>query len=234
MSAEKQALPGHEQQPQEMLCPSCGRYVGGAGRCRYCGARSRKRLSLVVTRWAAVFLATVGLYLLYLMAINRDIEQVWVGEITPMMNFAYVRIAGVVDSEPRIFQRSGRVEGLRFDVDDGTGTLSVSAYRQQAEEIVAAGQVPRSGDQVEVVGSLSVSADDRTLLRLQSLEGLRIVRAETPAARIADLRPDHEGPVQISGEITDVRAPPPDSRAPWTIRIRDASGEAPVSFWQDV
>ena len=63
-----QPLPGHETQSEEMACPKCGRFVGAATKCPYCGAKVEKRMSLVALRWAAVLLSTVGLFLLYLSA----------------------------------------------------------------------------------------------------------------------------------------------------------------------
>ena len=83
MSNDKQALPGHETQSHEMNCTNCGRFVGAVSKCPYCGAKVEKRMSLVAVRWAAVLLATIGLFLLYLMAKYREIPVVKLGDGVP-------------------------------------------------------------------------------------------------------------------------------------------------------
>ncbi len=37
--AKDRPLPGHETQSDEMACPKCGRFVGAAVTCPYCGAK---------------------------------------------------------------------------------------------------------------------------------------------------------------------------------------------------
>ncbi len=227
-------LPGQQEQPPEILCPSCGHFVGALTRCPHCGARVTKRMSIRFFRYAALALGTVGLGLLYLMAIHREIPIIQIGNIRPMMNFAYVRIAGTVTGDARLFKEGDKVRTLRFMVDDGSGELMVTAYRAQAEALVAADRVPRVGDRVEVAGSLGVAADDNVVMRLQVPEHLFITRAEMPVTALADIGVGMVGTaVVVEGTISKVIAPRPQSRAPWTVLITDASGgEQPLTFWQ--
>ncbi len=228
-------LPGHEQQPGDITCSSCGRFVGALTRCPHCGARVTKRLSVRVTRYAAVVLATVGLGLLYLMAVHKEIPTIKIGEIKPTMNFAYVRVVGRVSSDARMFKQGGRVKSVRFEVDDGTGEIPVTAYAAQAKELVETKNIPRLGDQVSVAGSLSVSADERILMRLQSPKQLLIDRTELPVTPISELNEQNaEMGVVVEGMITDVRAPRQGSKAPWSIKLSDGTGEVDVSFWESV
>jgi ribosomal protein L32 len=46
-------------------CPSCGRFIGPAMSCPYCGADAAGRMPLRVCRWLAVLLGVGGLALLY-------------------------------------------------------------------------------------------------------------------------------------------------------------------------
>ena len=101
MTVNTQPLPGHETQSKEMNCPACGRFVGAVSKCPYCGAKVEKRMSLVAIRWAAVLLATIGLFLLYMMAKHREIPVVMLGNIKPTMNFGQIRVIGQVDSDAR-------------------------------------------------------------------------------------------------------------------------------------
>ncbi|NCC52325.1 MAG: hypothetical protein EOM20_14060 [Spartobacteria bacterium] len=224
-------LPGHDKQPDDITCASCGRFVGALTRCPHCGARVHKRMSVRACRYAAILLGTVGLFLLYLMSINKDIPIIKVSEITPMMNFAYVRIIGEVVSDPRIYRSGDRVESMRFEVSDGTGDIMVQAYRDIAQGLLAAGKIPRMGDNVEVIGSLNVS-EERMTLRLQSEVQLSINHVELPVTSIGALTPSTDGAVLIEGLITSVKEPRPNSRAPWAITVQDAGGEIEVSFWE--
>lgn len=228
-------LPGHEQQPDEIMCSSCGRFVGALTRCPHCGARVQKRLSIRVCRYAALVLGTVGLGLLYLMTTHREIPLVRIGDIRPSMNFAYVRVVGTVSSDARIFKEGDKPRSLRFMVDDGSGEISVTAYRSQAETLVSEDRVPRVGDRVEVAGALGMAADDSVVLRLQVPSQLMVTRSEVPITPLGVLAADQAGEsVRVEGTIVDVSPPRPGSRAPWTVKIRDPTGEGVLTFWEDV
>ncbi|MBN1269330.1 MAG: hypothetical protein JXB04_07075 [Kiritimatiellae bacterium] len=232
MSAD--TLPGQDKQSEGITCSSCGRFVGALTRCPHCGARVEKRMSVKFFRYAAVLLATVGLGFLYLMSTHKDVPVIKISEVSPMMNFAYVRVKGVVSGDVRVYKEGGRVQSLRFPVDDGTGEIPVTAYRAQAEYLLAHELVPRMGDDVDVAGSLSVSADDRLLLRVQVPEHIKLARVELPVTRLGDLSADDSGgSALVEGVITRVSAPRPGSRAPWTVKIRDDSGEQEMNFWED-
>ena len=153
--------------PRGDICPSCDRFIGTKDVCPYCDADSAKSPLLKHLRYAALILALLGLGLLYLMSIRREIPLTRIEEITPMMNFAYVRIAGKVPRPPYIAKKKGEVDYLSFLVDDGTGELRVAVYREAARVLVAEQRVPTRGAMVDVAGSLSVPADGRRKLTLQ-------------------------------------------------------------------
>ncbi|MBU1694843.1 MAG: hypothetical protein KJ726_05365 [Verrucomicrobia bacterium] len=227
-------LPGHADQPAEITCANCGQFVGALTRCPRCGARVEKRMSVRLFRYAALALGTIGLGLLYLMAIHRELPVVRIGDIKPTMNFAYVRVIGTVAGDPRIFKEAGKVRSLRFTVDDGTGEISVTAYRAQAAALVEQRKIPSSGDHVEVAGSLSMTADDDVIMRLQVPEHLTLTRAEVPVTRLGDVNGSLVGTsILVEGIISAVNPPRPESRMPWVVEIRDESGEGAITFWQD-
>lgn len=231
----KETLPGHQDQPDDITCPSCGRFVGALTRCPHCGTRIEKRISVRATRIAAVLLATIGLIFLYLMSINKEIPVIQIGDIEPTMNFAYVKITGTVNEDARIYEKSGRIQSLRFFIDDGTGEIPVSAYRAQAQALVQENRIPRIGDYAEVAGSLSVSADDRILLRLQSPEQLFLTQADIPHMQIGSINESTiDQLVVLEGEITRTFEPRPDSNAPWKVVVKDETGTIPVTLWQSI
>ena len=181
-SGRPQPLPGHETQSDEMACPKCGRFVGAATKCPYCGAKVEKRMSLVALRWAAVLLSTVGLVLLWLMARTREPELVRIGDIEATMNFGVVRLAGEVRNDPRPFKNGN---GMSFNVNDGSGSIVVFVDQAQRKAMAEGGLVPRRGDGIDFVAQLQSSASGSSA-RIRSLNpsSFRLTRDDgTPVVR---------------------------------------------------
>lgn len=228
-------LPGQAEQPAEITCPLCGQFVGALTRCPRCGARVEKRMSVRVFRYAAVLLGTMGLALLYAMVKHREIPIVKVGEIKPTMNFAYVRIAGRVVSEPRVYKEEGRVRRLNFIVDDGSGEISIIAFGGQAAALVQQRKVPAAGDYVEIAGSLAPGPDDSVTMRVQLPDHVVVKRADIPVTPLGEITSALVGrSVMIEGSIVSVNPPAPGTRMPWVISVQDESGSGQITFWQDV
>ncbi len=183
---EARPLPGHETQSDEMACPKCGRFVGAATKCPYCGAKVEKRMSLVALRWAAVLLSTVGLVLLWLMARTREPELVRIGDIEATMNFGVVRLAGEVRNDPRPFKNGN---GMSFNVNDGSGSIVVFVDQAQRKAMAEGGLVPRRGDGIDFVAQLQSSASGSSA-RIRSLNpsSFRLLMRDggAPVARAAD------------------------------------------------
>lgn len=229
MTVNKEALPGHETQSSEMNCPSCGRFVGAVTKCPYCGGKVEKRMSLVAIRWAAVLLATVGLFLLFLMAKHRNIPVVKLGDVKPTMNFAQIRVEGVAETDARTFRSGG---GMGFNFSDGTGTIMVFISQKQAQDMVERNLVPKAGDQVSFAGGLNIS-DDRSSMRLLSVDEFQVVRSPAAAMRLADLTTERKGSsVTVEGKVMDLFPPPANSKRPYALKLQDDSGEQTVNFWQ--
>lgn len=229
MTENKQVLPGHETQSSEMNCPSCGRFVGAVTKCPYCGAKVEKRMSLVAIRWAAVLLATLGLFLLYLMAKHRDVPVVRLGDIQPTMNFGQIRVEGEVKSDARPF-RTGT--GMSFTVSDGTGSITVFVSKKQMDAMTENNLVPKAGDSVRFVGGLNIS-DEQQSMRLLSVKDFELVRKPAAATRLADINDSLVGQsITISGKVVDLFPPPADSKRPYALKVKDDSGEQTVNFWQ--
>ena len=228
MTESKQVLPGHETQSEEMNCPNCGRFVGAVAKCPYCGSKVEKRMSLVAIRWAAVLLATIGLFLLYLMAKHREIPVVMLGNVQPTMNFGQIRVVGQVASDARTFRNGG----MGFNVTDGTGTIMVFASAKQAKELADLNLVPKTGDAINFAGGLNIS-DEESSMRLLSVKELHLERAPAASVKLADVTEALAGSsVVVAGKVTDLLVPPADSKRPYTLKLQDDSGEKSVKFWQ--
>lgn len=201
------------------------------------GPQVKRPLRVRILQWASVGLALAGLALLYLYSVNREIPMVKVTEVTPTMNFAYVRIAGEVSRDAYVFKSGGVV----FNVHDGSGEIAVMGGRSQAEALEKAGRLPRRGDQVEVAGSLSVSADAEVKLRMQSADQLLLRRKRPSAApamaavRLSDITAAKKGdPVTVQGTLKNVTLPGPGSKAPYVLTLEQDGTELDVIFWDKV
>lgn len=159
------------------VCPSCERFIGPADVCPYCEAEADKPAIVRRLRVAALLLAVVGLTFLYLMARNADTPVVRIGDVTPMMNFAGVRIAGTIKNNVYIKRQGEEIDYLSFYVDDGTGELQVQVSRETARELAAGNRLPEKGDRVDVAGTLNVSGEGKIRLRTLRLD---VVNPTTP------------------------------------------------------
>jgi hypothetical protein len=160
----------------EALCPSCERFIGAVEVCPYCGADSVRRPQLRFLRYASLTLAVLGLLFLYLAAVGRDAPAIRIGDITPFMHYAGVRLAGTVPRPPYVARENGRIAYASFILDDNSGQLRVTADGDVAQGLLDQRRLPAEGARVEATGNLSVAADGAPRLRLRKAEHLRIVQ----------------------------------------------------------
>ncbi len=180
-------------------------------------------MGLKVLRIAALVVALGGLFLLHLYAVHRELPLVRIGEITPMMNFASVRVEGVLESDARRI-RSG---SLLYVVNDGTGTIPVFFDRSAGEKL------PKAGTRVLVVGSLGVGAGNKVRLSGQSIKLLPgAVETKEPRLKLSDITPEQQGArMTVCGRVSKVWNPRPGSKAPHRIVLSDSSGSLDVVHW---
>lgn len=203
-------------------CSQCGRYIGPYQACPYCGARISGRLSLRAVKTTAIGLATVGLVLLWLAATRTPLPQLEIGQIGATANLAYVQVRGQVTHGPTY---GVDPPYLSFTVDDGSGQLRVSAYRQVVTALRQRGQIPALGDYVTVAGTLRVR-DGSAAMTVNVPEHLQVARPAAVERQIGDIAAeDRLLRVRVRGQVWAVRQPRPTLTI---IAIRDASGQIDV------
>jgi len=156
-------------------CSACGRFTGPADECPYCGCPAGRLVSWKALRIASLVLALAGVGLLYAASLHREAPVVAVKDIVPSMNYAYVRVAGLVVGEMKTGRRSGAVDYVSFRVDDGTGEITVTAYDARARRIVEEGLPLKTGAEVEAAGSLGVRTSGRSVLYVEAPGQIRIL-----------------------------------------------------------
>ena len=157
-------------------CPSCERYIGPADVCPYCDCDSARPFALKILRRISGLLAITGIICLYIAArFGTNTPEVEAGSLTPMMNFACVRVSGRVVRNAYLGEDNDIVSCLSFFLDDGTGEVRVAAYGQVACDL-AAGRVPAAGDILSAEGPLTVTAEGKPRLRLRATDCLAFRR----------------------------------------------------------
>ncbi len=172
---------GDSPAAQPGLCFACERFIGPVEVCPYCGADAGHRPVLRRLRYAALALAGIGLIALHLGARRREAPTIPIGTVTPLMNFARVRIAGEVRRDAYVAPREGTPEYLSFEVADASGVMRVQAWRDTAAALVSADRTPKQGERVEAEGRLRVTAGREPRLALDSERGLRRLAVENGA-----------------------------------------------------
>jgi len=168
-------------QHQDAHCPACERYIGAADVCPYCDTDSSRPPVFRHLRAAVWVLATAGLAMLWVCAGRRVVPELLVADITPMMNFATVRVAGEVVGKPYTRRRGDRVVYASFSLRDTSGSVRVAAYDRVAEDLAACGPGSWKGARVAVIGRLDVAAGRRPVLRVQSAEHVTVL--DSPGAQ---------------------------------------------------
>ncbi|MGC9396685.1 MAG: OB-fold nucleic acid binding domain-containing protein [Anaerolineae bacterium] len=214
--------------PTGANCSSCGRFVGPYATCPYCGAKVGGRISVRAVKIVAILLATVGLLALWWLARRMDIPTVSAADALGTMNMAYVRVQGCVTRSLSYDPTSGY---LAFWLDDGTGEVRVSSYRDVTETLLAAGTIPALGDEVTVAGTLRIR-EDYVALTLNVPDHLTLVRPEPVTLKASTLTPLDAGlRVRIVGEVREVRTP---YEGMTLITVRDDSGEITIAVDETV
>ena len=203
-------------------CPSCGQPIAPQQRCPRCGAETGRRFSLKVVRYASLLIALVGTVLVWMVARSTKVPTIRVADIRSDMDWAYVRVLGVVTRHASHEPSSGQ---LAFWLDDGTGEIRVTAYRPVSDRLVEAPQLPAMGDLVRVEGTLRLREGFRQLV-VSLPSALDIERPTPVVSSIADLTEEHLfRKVCLRGQVRDVRIP---YEGLVLIALRDATGAVDV------
>ncbi len=149
---------------EEKICPNCGRYVGSLEVCPYCGTKMPKHTSYYYAKYGSLTFALLGIVIILVLAQNMPVQYVQIKDIGPTYNYALVEIRGVISSAPSLVVKSGGMETLYINVDDGTGVMSVHIYNPIVERIAKAGKIPGYGDFVTLKGELYFRGSNRYMI----------------------------------------------------------------------
>jgi tRNA(Ile2) C34 agmatinyltransferase TiaS len=190
--------------------------------CPNCGAETYKRLSLRTVRYVSLLTALAGIVLVWAVARGTEVRTLRVADVGSEMDWAYVRMLGVVTRHPSYDPASRQ---FSFWLDDGTGEIRAVAYEPVSDRLLEAAQVPALGDRVRVEGTLRLYTDFRQLV-VSLPSALQIDRPVPVVSAIAELTKAHVyRRVCLRGQVRRVRVP---YEGLVVVLLRDRTGEMDV------
>ncbi len=132
--------------------------------------------------------------------------------IQPSMNFAYVRIQGLITQYPIVDEKRESVS-FRLVAESGSGNgneypnsdIRVNAYGAVARDLLARQQVPKPGQRIDLEGTLRIRDDEASLV-LNSAEAMHISVPETNAIELNGLDAMSVGArVSTQGQVREIR-----------------------------
>jgi DNA/RNA endonuclease YhcR with UshA esterase domain len=167
-----------------------------------------------------VVLAIAGTFAFVLASRATPRPLTAIAAVQPSMNYAYVRIEGVVPAFPAL-----QDDYLSFRVMDAGGDMRVSAYRNVVQQLVAQGRVPKPGDRVTVEGTLRIR-DDEPALILNAVDGLTASTPDAPAIKLRALDAMAIGErATVQGQVRRIREIGPHLRV---LTLREGNATADV------
>lgn len=154
-------------------CPVCGVFSEPATACPRCGHAPAVRLPLCLLRRLALALALGGLILLHRAARTREPPLVTASDITPSMNFAFVRADGLMERPVRIHRRDdGEITVLNFSLRtaEGDEAIRAVAFGETARRLAEAGSLPEPGGRLQISGVVDVSSRFGPQIRILAAE----------------------------------------------------------------
>ncbi|MBP1911373.1 hypothetical protein [Thermococcus stetteri] len=139
----------------------------------YHGLKEQKKLDVSKLKYLSILLSVIGVAVLLVAAQGAQAPLMKVSDVTGnyLMNYAVVRLSGVVASVPHVSLSGGKIT-LTFTIDDGTGQMDVRVYSPLADEMIKKGVIPFPGDNITAEVQLRVR-ETYTYAMLQHLEGLK-------------------------------------------------------------
>lgn len=204
---------------EEVICPSCKRYVGMLEKCPYCGAKVPKRLAFRVLKWGGLALGILGVLFLYVdlhttNIIVKDVPVVGISDIQITMNFAQVIVPGKVTFAK--YYKDEKNFGM-YIADNFGNEIYVRIYDSETKRLIEAENqrlaegsskpiFPAVGDMAEVQGQLRIRPGFNMMI-LQYIEGLEITRPEATPITIEQLMANPENfedwqRFEVEGKIT--------------------------------
>lgn len=218
----------------DILCDSCGRFVGAYERCPHCQAHVRKRMPIVWVRRFAVIGSILGLIMMWFASVNKEVPRMMIGSIVPENNMALVRIVGNIT---KMSVRDGNT--FSYKIEDESGSMSMMGFDKLARFQKHFGEtgLPGEGDRIEAIGNLSISDKFGASMFLSDPRRVKILERFKPkSTTIEDIDVDSRGTVlairvKIAG-VRELRKKEDDELFAHVITVKDATGSMDMTLFE--
>jgi hypothetical protein len=170
----------------------------------------------------SILVASGGVAALAFAGVARPPALLALDRLNPAMNFAFVRVEGVVVSRVELAPDGAY---LAFTVQDASGRVRVSAYRQAVAQLRAASKLPRPGDRLTIDGTLRIR-DEEPVLVLNAARDLQLVRPPPIDVQLSAIDALHAG--ERASTRAQLRAIKRIRDGFWLLSLRDGSATLDV------
>lgn len=175
-----------------------------------------------------MLLAVVGVAILLYATSGMPARTIQIGDIIGTMNYAYVRVTGLVTRGPLY---DAKTQQLAFYVADETGEIRAAAFGEISQQFIASHRLPEAGDSITLEGTLRVR-DDFQSLNVASPDRLTLTKPQAQARQISEIGiDDNLRVVTVQGDIRNIRTP---YEGLTLITLGDATGELDLVISRDL
>ena len=192
-----------------MRCPSCGREIPDDSEiCPYCTASIKHRVRIKTIYIVALTLIIIGSTYAVLAYTGGEVPITKIRDLGLTDNYNFIRLHGVVDGYPWVYENEYEVTSFRFKLNDGTGTITIKLYSTMIKKMLETGKIPEMGDTVDIKGTYLYSSNS---LVLNNIDYLKIQKPEAKGMDINDIISsapwdlDDGERIYVDGNITSVR-----------------------------
>ncbi len=216
-----------------IMCPSCGKFVGGYERCPHCQAVMEKRLPILYVRRIAVIGTIIGLIMMWFAAVNKEIPHVKIGDIHIENNMALVKIIGKVTKVTK------RDNNFTFKIEDSTGKMSLSGFdKLKRFEKHFGNDFPSEGDEIASSGNLNISEKFGVSMFLANPKRMIILEKFNPTpTTIENIDTDAKGDVlSLRAKIVESRKLKKkggDETFAHVVSIKDNTGKMELTIFEN-
>ncbi len=192
-----------------MKCPSCGREIpDDVDMCPYCTASLKHRVRIKTIYIIALSLIIIGSTYAVLAYTGGEVPITKIKDLGLTDNYNFIRLHGVVDSYPWVYENDYEVTSFRFKLNDGTGTITIKLYSTVIKKMLEYNKIPEMGDIVDIKGTYLYSSNSLVLNNIDYLTIEKREGTEMKVERIVNAPPwelKNGERVYVDGNITSVR-----------------------------
>lgn len=170
------------------------------------GNKPRRKVDLRALALLSLALSVAGLVIIVALGQTASAPLAKISDVYGnfLMNYATVRLQGKVSSMPYVDNSTGRLT-IRFEINDGTGSILLYIYQPVSITVLRQGKIPLPGDYVETEAQIRVR-ETFTYGIIQAADVLHVSKIEGEPLAVNKLSPSMaETLVRVMGVLKSSR-----------------------------